>query len=501
MSGLKSGAILLLLVIPFGLYAAWQVQALTRGDLLVSDAPSEKGLPAKEQLAERRAKTEKWAGDVRKASAVALQFRVPGPEDATADAECKALSDAAARRSADLTDLGKFLAGVRNPAFAGDMKKRYKDWYDETESLRLAALEVEKWFDDRDPVIGSQSTAEAEMTRFAQKLDAYTKGNPIFMDRGLVAGWRVRAVARIVTALANTVKAPYQRVLDLPLPLPSEGRNMDMKLALGALAEMKAQAERLDRLAAQAKTDGVALPKDAETARATALQAAREWAASDELLGLFADPELFADPNKATAWLPKVQEQYGRTQVEAGRELIRKKVQQFCDAYVPKAARLDTEVIIRDKPEPRAGVTIEYVAEKPKPLTDLPDQLNEFNFKTLHKNFDRIVWSNGSKFTGDKDALRPTAKSIAARDFSEARAGVTAWSLAAVNQLKMKCEGSGAALQLKERHTLLDELVGTAPGGAAVGPAWTKENTKVWTRLTSLSAAMEKHPTLFEPGR
>ena len=417
---------------------------------------------------------------------MALQFRAPGKEDATADAECKAVSEAAARRSADLTDLEKFLAGVRNPVFTGDMKKSYKEWYDETEALRLAAVEVEKWFDDREPVIDGQAAADAELKRFAQRLEPYTQKNSIFTDRGLVAGWRVRASARMIAALANTVRGPYKRVLDLPLPLPSEAKSADVKTAIGALREMKAQLDRLERVDAQAKADGVTLPKDSETAKAAALATAREWAASDELLGLFADPDLFADQNKATAWLPRVQEQFARTQTEAGKELIRKKVQQFCEAYVPKAARLDAEVLIQGKKEPRAGVTIEYDSDaKSQVLTDLPDKLNEFNFKTRHKNFDRIAWSNGSKFTGAADALRPTPKSLVARDFSEARAGVTAWSLAAVNQLKMKCEGLGAALQMEERRNLTDDLVGVGDG-----PAWTKENTKIWTRLTALSAAM-----------
>jgi hypothetical protein len=505
MSVLKSGAILLLLTIPFVLYAAWQVQTLTRGDLLVSDAPSEKGLPAKEQLADRRTKTEKWVGDVRKASAVALQFRTP--KGAIPDPECEAVAAAAARRSDDLTDLDKFLSG-RKPEFVGSMAKRYKDWYDETESLRLAAIEVEDWF-RRDPVIGSQSTAEAELTRFTQKLDAYTKGNPIFVDRGMVSGWRVRAAAHIVTALAKTVKAPYQRVLDLPLPLPSEGRNMDMKIALGALAEMKAQAERLEKLVAQARTEGVTLPDDAVKARASALETTREWAAADDLLGLFADPELFTEPTKATAWLPEVQKQYDRTQAEAGRQLIRKKVQQFCEAYVPRAARLDPQVIVfqlqdgklERKVIPRSGVTIEYLGMKPKPLTDLFDQLNEFNFQTQYKNLDSIVWANGAQRTADTSRLRPTPKSVAAHTFSQPRGEVTTWSPTAVKQLKMKCEGLADALQMKEPQLekLLDELVGAATEGAAGGPAWTEKNTRVWTRLKSLADAMEKHPTLFEP--
>src|SRR5437773_1355746 len=112
MGGLKSGAILLLLAVPFALYAAWQVRGVSRADLIVSDPPSDKGVPAKEQLAAARAKAEKWSADVRKAAAVTYQFRAPGPDDAAADDECNALARSAAARSAELTDLEQFLAGV-----------------------------------------------------------------------------------------------------------------------------------------------------------------------------------------------------------------------------------------------------------------------------------------------------------------------------------------------------------------------------------------------------
>jgi hypothetical protein len=317
------------------------------------------------------------------------------------------------------------------------------------------------------------------------------------VDRGLVAGWRVRATARVVTALGNTVKAPYERVLELPLPLPPGGRNMDVKIALGALAELKAQVERLEKLVAQAKSDGAVLPKEAEAARTAALQAAREWSVADELLALFADPELFGDPEKPATWLPKVQAQFDRTQTDAGKELIRKKVQQFCGAFVPRAARLDPEVLVQGKPEPRKGVVVEYDSDaKSQPLTDSPDGLNEFNFRTLYKGFDRVVWANGSKFTGAPDALRPTPRSVAARDYSRARGQVSAWSAAAVEQLKKQCEAGAPALQLEERRKQLDELV-----GAGDGPEWTRSNTRIWTRLTALSAAAAKHPALFGAGK
>ena len=489
MTGARSASVLVLLAVPFGLYAAWQVRAAARGG---SPPPADK-LPTKDDVANRRARAEAWAAGVRKAAAVAVQFRAPDAADRTGDAECDALAAAAARRAADLADLETVLAGGRSPAFAGGLKKRYQDWTAETDALRAAAAGVEQWLGDREPVIGSPEAAEADLKRFEQKLAAYTKADSIFADRGLVAGWRVRAAARVVSALADTVKAPYGRVLELPLPLPPAGRNMDVTLVLGGLAELRAQAARLEALAARAKADGLALPPAAEAAKAAALRAAREWAAADELLALFAEPDLFTDPGKAGPWLAKVGGQYDRTQSDAGRELIRKKVQQFCAAYLPPAARLDAEVVLQGKREPRAGVSVEYDSDpKAKPLSDLPDELNEFNFPTRHKGFDRVVWANGSKFTGTPDALRPTPRSAAARAYSQARAGVTAWSAGATGELKRLCEDGVPALQREERRKHLDELV-----GAGGGTAWTKANTKIWTRLTALADAAAEHPALF----
>jgi hypothetical protein len=504
MSGLRSGAIVLLLAIPFGLYVAWQLNVYTRVDLAGTDAPAEKGLPTKDQLTDRKAKTEKWANDVRKAGAVAYQFRAPTADDTPTDEDCSALVRAAGVRSADLTDLEKFLSRIANPVFTGKLKDRYKGWYDETESLRVAASAIEAWFDDRTPVIDGQVAADDFTKKFNTLLEAYTKNNSIFMDRGAVAGWRVRLTARIIEGLSDAAKGPYKRVLDLPLPLPAEDKSADVRTAIGALREMKVQLERLDKAVNQAKTDNITLSDKAVAARSRATDTAKEWAAGDELLGLFADPELFTDPNKAASWLPKVQDQLNKTQTDAGRELIRKKVQQFCEAYVPKVAHLDSEVLLRGKKEPRASVTIEYDSDaKSQPLTDLPSTLNEFNFQKYHKNFDRIVWGmNGSLFTGIVDALQPTPKSVVARDFTQARADVTTWSLMTLTQLKMKCEGEGVQVKQEESRALLDELVGAnAQKEKESGRKWTKENTRIATRLSALAGAMAKYPMLFEANR
>jgi hypothetical protein len=65
----------------------------------------------------------------------------------------------------------------------------------------------------------------------------------------------------------------------------------------------------------------------------------------------------------------------------------------------------------------------------------------------------------------------------------------------------MKCEGEAGGVEGKAvRRGLLDELVGSSAPGTSSRMVWTKENSRIWTRLTVLSEAMEKFPTLFETG-
>jgi hypothetical protein len=151
---------------------------------------------------------------------------------------------------------------------------------------------------------------------------------------------------------------------------------------------------------------------------------------------------------------------------------------------------------------PRNEVTIEYDSDaKSKPLSDNPNELNEFDFKTRFMNPDRIVWANGSKFTGMLEELQPTAKSSIARDFALVREVVTNWSMKTVAQLKMKCEGEDKKVEEKMvRRGLMDELVGIGPPDTPGRMVWTKANSKIWTRLTVLSDAMGKFPALFESG-
>src|SRR5436190_2217782 len=72
MSGLKGGAVLVLLAIPLALYAAWQVNGVARTDMIVSDPPADRG-PPKDQLTAAGAKAAAWAAETRKAAADATR--------------------------------------------------------------------------------------------------------------------------------------------------------------------------------------------------------------------------------------------------------------------------------------------------------------------------------------------------------------------------------------------------------------------------------------------
>jgi hypothetical protein len=220
---------------------------------------------------------------------------------------------------------------------------------------------------------------------------------------------------------------------------------------------------------------------------------------------VLASPDFASGPvqiTEAGAWIERFNTQYVKTKTESDRNEIRKKVQQFCADFIPSAAKLDSDVLIKNERVPRKSVTIDYdinLKTVSKPMSDNSDELNEFNFKTRIPNVDRIVWANGLKYTATFDTLKPTEKSAAAYDFSLARNKVLNWSTKELGTLKMKCEGNAKNEHDKDaRHDLLDELIGVTPSDSPGSMTWTEKNSKIWTRLKILTNAMEKFPALFE---
>jgi hypothetical protein len=489
----------LLLAIPFGLYVAWQVQSTARADIAAPEPPPEKGVPGREQLTASRAKAEKWVGDVRRASAVALQYRAPGGEDRVEDPACAAVVKSASARSADLTDLEKFVADDKGASFTGSLKEQYADWTRGRKELGDAAAAIETWLrSPLSPAVDSPQRAADAMRGFALLVGDYRKDLK-FANLAKVAAWEVEARVKVIEALDEAATRPYDEALNLPLA--SVKGNKLVEKAVGLPGAIREQVKLLQADVLRAEDARRPIPDRVRKAADAVIRSAREWETKEQLLTLCADPELFTDPSKAADWIPKIHEQYLRTQDPKVKPLILKKVREFCDGYVPQVARLDSQVLYKGKEVPRSVMTIEYNSDaKVQPLTDHPTRLNEFNFADFYPGFDSIAKGEGD-FTGTKSNLQPTDTSRLARDFTEARKDVITWSAEAVNRLKKKCEGEDEALQQK-RRTLTDTLVGAEPvkdpRGKEPPSNWTRENTRIWTRLEALSKAIEQHPTLFE---
>jgi hypothetical protein len=496
---MKSGFLVLLLALPVLAYVAWQVRAMSHLDVLASDPPAEKAAQSREQLAMMRMRAEKWANDVRTLEATALQYRQPTPGDVVFDGDCQSALKSLAARSADLTDLNKFLSDVSSPKYDGALKSKYEGWQESKEKLARDARAIDEWFVNSLAGIDGPESAAVAVNSFQKLLSTYASDTR-FSDSNKVAAWKVQCRVEVIKALDAVAKEPYAKVLNLPLPLPAENESQDVRKALGAPRAIAEQVRLLKIELNQVEDARLTLPERLSKDVKAAQRRADEWAAKEELLALFADPEPLNKPARVGEWLARVETQFNRTQTDGERGLIRKKVQQFCAAFIPSSARLDSLVLIKGEETPRSGVTIEYDSDaKSQPLTDLLDDLNEFNFKNRYANPDRIVWANGSKFTGTFDVLQPTPKTLAARDYATARGAIAVWSAKELAYLKARCEGEGKpAPEQAARRAYLDQLVGYAPPNSPGRPVWTKDNSRLWMRLTALSEAMEKFPTLFE---
>jgi hypothetical protein len=493
MSGLRHGVVLLLLAVPFGLYAAWHVQSVSRADLIVSDPPSDKGLPGKEQLAATRAKTEKWSGDLRKAARVTYQFRAPEADDVASDPDCKALAESAAKRAADLTDLETFLSDKDKPVYTGRLRVKYLEWHSIRASLSKAGQKVEEWFTTPLPVIDSSEAAAKAMADFNQLVAEYTKETQ-FSDPARAAGWKVRARVEVTRALEAAAEAPYARALDLPLPLPAGEKNADVRRAVGAPRAIREQVKLIQAELTRAEIDKLTLPERVLADAKAAAKRADEWAARERLLGLFAEPKLFENAAGAAEWLTKVNAQFERTNSPEDRALLRRKVQEFCEAFVPPSVLLDSDVMLKDKRVPRGQVTVKYYDAKAgktatASLTADPDPkaLSEFTVARLHPGNNTFVIHNMLDYTAD--ALAPTEVSRAAVVFHEARRQMAPgpdtpkWSAKSIDELKNKCKPLEAAV---------NKLV--------VREGKTETSPRLMDRLESLSKGAAACPQLFAKG-
>jgi hypothetical protein len=443
MSGWKGGGLLLVLAIPLALYAAWQVKGVVRADMVVSDPPPDRG-GSKEQLADAKNKAAKWAGDVRKASTVTLQYSQPGTPDTPSDASAAEVVKTAADRSKDLTDLDLFLSGARTE-FSGKLRTYYKEW---EVSLRKA-IELGRAVIDflaRMPPIASGADATRFMAELEEKLREYQDGSN-FASRRQAAVWRIQGRLAVIKELGTRADEQYPDAVSQTLPLKSD--NKKMVAALTTFAAVQAQVKALDGDVDRAKAEGPepegTLRGDINDRKAIAGKCARR----ERLLQLCTRDDLFTNSTGSTAWLRDVSTLYRDTKEEADRKYLRKKVQEFCEEFLPIAVRLDDEVRFKDKIVQRKNLVVEYepaagAARQQVALSDRTDGLNEFNVADKYPGRTTDVRHLGAP--GRPTDLEPTPLSKAAKFYNEERKAVPPgtigpkWTAKSVEDLKKKCE-------------------------------------------------------------
>jgi hypothetical protein len=492
MSGVKSSGLLLILSVPFALYIAWQVQSVARSGLLSASVPADKGATP-ESLATARTKATTHATEARKAVAVSWQYRAANTEDASNDPVVTGVTRAATARAADLTDLDKFLSGIEKPEFTSKLKPRYDEWMVGQAKLRTDAQAVTDWL-ARPLKITSVPEAEKAVTELTTLTNQYIARSR-FADKSKATLWRLRGRLAVIDSLTTLADSQYQTAIRVKLPL-------DVNAGTTAVSTLRALREQIAALRAELKqADEDRITLDA-TFRATIEDkglVADDFAAREELLSLFAKPDLFTNATGATAWLKLVVAQFAKTKDEKVRGLIREKVQEFCDAFIPLVVDLDDDVLLRGKPEPRKGILISFeptlgAKAISKPLVRSADGFNEFEIAKKAPGFNALVRAGGGEY--ELATLKPTPLSKLAVAYNLERkklSDVTAprWTPKSLEELKMMCE---------MQKELVDQL--KVPGEPKKDAKTEPETEqKIATRLLGLAAGMNACKELFETGR
>ena len=298
-----------------------------------------------------------------------------------------------------------------------------------------------------------------------------------------------------MTVLESAAEAPFARVLELPLPLPSEANSADVRKALGAPRALREQVRALQAELTHAEDAKLTLPVRVLADAKSAMKRADEWAARERLLALFAEPTLFTNSIGAAEWLAKVNAQFERTSTTDDRLLLRRKVQEFCEAFIPAAVLLDDAVVLDGKRVPRSRVEVKYFpasggGSMRVKLSADPDgkALSEFTVAEKYPGEDTLVLFGAAEHYPKQ--LKPTEKSKAAVQFLEARrevvggAGTPKWTAKTIDELKNKC---------KPLAVELNRLV--VPGGKPDAPS------EIWNRIETLSKGAGSCRQLFEKGQ
>jgi len=266
-----------------------------------------------------------------------------------------------------------------------------------------------------------------------------------------------------------------------------EGAN-DVTTAITTLKGVKVQIEALKGDVKRAEDDKVPLSGSILGDIEAKEVVTHQCAASEELLKLFAKDDLFTDATGAAAWLKQVAVHYGNTKDEGVKAILRGKVQEFCEAFIPVAARLDDTVIIRTKAAPRDSVTVKFIEDgvtRTVKLSDDADGLNELNLATRRPGETTfVVYAGSEEYPKD---VKPTELSKAAVLFNGERKKLAdgtigpKWTAKSVEELKKKCEA---------QKDLVDQL--RLPGGGTVG-----NGPQIWTRLSGLTEGLKATPDLI----
>ncbi len=213
---------------------------------------------------------------------------------------------------------------------------------------------VKEWLMRR-PEVASAADAGKAVDEL-NKLVAQYEARSWLANRGDAAAWRLQgrlAVADGLTALAD---AQYQTAIAMTLPLKPEN-TATAKATLRSLKEQIAALNADLKLADEYKAP---LDKNARAAVDGKGAVAAEYAVREELLALFARPDLFTDAGGAEAWLRQVGERHRGTKDQRVHALIVQKVQEFCEAFIPPVAQLDDNVLLKSKPIPRKAVKVSF---------------------------------------------------------------------------------------------------------------------------------------------
>lgn len=486
MSGWKGGGLLLILAIPLALYAAWQVKGVVRADMVVSDAPPDRG-GTKEQLATMKAKASGFAEDARKASGVALQYRGKDAGDMVTTPAAGEVIKAVDERAAYLTDLDQFLNGAKKPDYRSKMAPNFVEWAKDMKATQETNQAVTDWL--LKPVtVNAAGDGDARIRELDQLLSDYRKTG--FASRPTAAQGQVRGRLKVIDQLAQNADKAYPDALKVSLPLKS-GDN-DLKTTLDTLKALKAHAAALSGDIEQANLEKADLtPYQADIDRLKG--AAAKSVSREKLLGLFAQDKLFSNPTGASAWLQDVAALHRQSPLEDKRQ-IRKKVQEFCEAYIPAVARLDDKVLVGGKVKARDAVKIKYRkdgAPATAPLSVDPNGLTEFNVATMFDPQTTFVLAPDEGFLS---TLKPTELSGAAVFYNEARRAVPPgvngikWTAKTVEDLKNKCEAQKKLVdQLKPLRKFDD--------------AASDDEAKIFARLEGLLEGLKGNSELVEGGQ